>query len=43
MADADLVILNTCNIREKAVDKVYSEIGRMREFKEAAARKAAAC
>ena len=35
--DADLVILNTCNIREKAVDKVYSEIGRMRELKEAAA------
>jgi tRNA-2-methylthio-N6-dimethylallyladenosine synthase len=35
-ADADLVILNTCNIREKAVDKVYSEIGRIREFKEAA-------
>ena len=38
IADADLVILNTCNIREKAADKVYSEIGRMREFKEAAAR-----
>ena len=37
IADADLVILNTCNIREKAVDKVYSEIGRVREFKEAAA------
>ncbi len=35
--DADLVILNTCNIREKAVDKVYSEIGRVREIKEAAA------
>jgi len=34
--DADLVILNTCNIREKAVDKVYSEIGRVRELKEAA-------
>jgi tRNA-2-methylthio-N6-dimethylallyladenosine synthase len=37
IGDADLVILNTCNIREKAVDKVYSEIGRVREFKEAAA------
>jgi tRNA-2-methylthio-N6-dimethylallyladenosine synthase len=34
--DADLVILNTCNIREKAVDKLYSEIGRMRELKDAA-------
>ncbi|MEP7030982.1 MAG: tRNA (N6-isopentenyl adenosine(37)-C2)-methylthiotransferase MiaB, partial [Pseudolabrys sp.] len=36
--DADLVILNTCNIREKAVQKLYSEIGRVRDFKEAAAR-----
>lgn len=32
-AQADLVILNTCNIREKAVDKVYSELGRMRVLK----------
>ena len=29
-ADADLVVLNTCHIREKAVDKVYSDIGRLR-------------
>ncbi len=36
-AEADLVILNTCHIRERAVDKVYSEIGRLREMKEAAA------
>jgi tRNA-2-methylthio-N6-dimethylallyladenosine synthase len=36
--DADLVILNTCHIREKAADKVYSEIGRIREMKLAAAR-----
>src|SRR5665811_921765 len=36
-SDADLVILNTCNIREKAVDKLYSEIGRIRELKEEAA------
>jgi tRNA-2-methylthio-N6-dimethylallyladenosine synthase len=36
-ADADLIILNTCNIREKAVDKVYSEIGRMNELKEVGA------
>ncbi|HEY4981008.1 MAG TPA: tRNA (N6-isopentenyl adenosine(37)-C2)-methylthiotransferase MiaB [Pseudolabrys sp.] len=35
--DADLVILNTCHIREKAGDKAYSEIGRIRELKDAAA------
>lgn len=29
--DADLVILNTCHIREKAVEKVYSELGRLRD------------
>lgn len=29
-ADADLVVLNTCHIREKAAEKVYSEIGRLR-------------
>jgi len=28
--DADLVILNTCHIREKAAEKVYSELGRLR-------------
>jgi tRNA-2-methylthio-N6-dimethylallyladenosine synthase len=31
--DADLVVLNTCHIREKAADKVYSELGRMRELR----------
>ncbi|MGD9968502.1 MAG: tRNA (N6-isopentenyl adenosine(37)-C2)-methylthiotransferase MiaB [Hyphomonadaceae bacterium] len=31
--DADLVILNTCHIREKATEKVYSEIGRLRAHK----------
>jgi tRNA-2-methylthio-N6-dimethylallyladenosine synthase len=36
--DADLVILNTCHIREKANDKVFSEIGRLRELKDAATR-----
>ncbi|HTS41440.1 MAG TPA: tRNA (N6-isopentenyl adenosine(37)-C2)-methylthiotransferase MiaB [Xanthobacteraceae bacterium] len=36
--DADLVILNTCHIREKAAEKVYSELGRLRLLKEAAAR-----
>ncbi|MBV9632087.1 MAG: tRNA (N6-isopentenyl adenosine(37)-C2)-methylthiotransferase MiaB, partial [Xanthobacteraceae bacterium] len=34
--DADLVILNTCHIREKAAEKVYSELGRVRRMKEAA-------
>lgn len=33
-ADADLVILNTCHIREKAAEKVYSELGRLRVTKE---------
>src|SRR5262245_45196657 len=36
--DADLVILNTCHIREKAAEKVYSELGRIRMLKHAAAR-----
>jgi tRNA-2-methylthio-N6-dimethylallyladenosine synthase len=35
--DADLVILNTCHIREKASEKVYSELGRLRVAKEDAA------
>ena len=35
--DADLIILNTCHIREKAAEKVYSELGRMRALKEDAA------
>ncbi len=35
--DADLIVLNTCHIREKAAEKVYSELGRMRALKEAAA------
>jgi tRNA-2-methylthio-N6-dimethylallyladenosine synthase len=35
--DADLIILNTCNIRERAAEKIYSELGRMRELKKAAA------
>jgi tRNA-2-methylthio-N6-dimethylallyladenosine synthase len=35
--EADLVILNTCNIREKAAEKVYSEIGRISMLKEEAA------
>src|SRR3974390_2107083 len=35
--DASLVILNTCHIREKAAEKVYSELGRVRRMKDAAA------
>ncbi len=31
--EADLVILNTCHIREKAAEKVYSELGRLRDMK----------
>jgi tRNA-2-methylthio-N6-dimethylallyladenosine synthase len=31
--DADLVVLNTCHIREKATEKVYSELGRMKTLK----------
>lgn len=33
--DADMVILNTCHIREKAAEKVYSELGRLRKVKDA--------
>ena len=33
--DADMVILNTCHIREKATDKVFSDLGRLRALKEA--------
>src|SRR3954447_5719515 len=36
--DADLIILNTCHIREKASEKVYSELGRLRVVKDEAAR-----
>ena len=33
--DADMILLNTCHIREKAAEKVYSELGRFRGLKEA--------
>src|SRR5215468_8947201 len=36
--DADLIVLNTCHIREKAAEKVYSELGRIRRLKQDAAR-----
>ncbi|MEK6204809.1 MAG: MiaB/RimO family radical SAM methylthiotransferase, partial [Amylibacter sp.] len=31
--EADLVLLNTCHIREKAAEKIYSELGRMKQLK----------
>jgi tRNA-2-methylthio-N6-dimethylallyladenosine synthase len=33
--EADLVVLNTCHIREKAAEKVYSELGRLRRLRDA--------
>ena len=35
--DADMVILNTCHIREKAAEKVFSELGRLRRLQDARA------
>ena len=34
-ADADMVLLNTCHIREKAAEKVYSDLGRLKPLKQA--------
>jgi tRNA-2-methylthio-N6-dimethylallyladenosine synthase len=36
--DADLIILNTCHIREKAAEKIYSELGRIHKLKRDASR-----
>ncbi|MEL6873826.1 MAG: tRNA (N6-isopentenyl adenosine(37)-C2)-methylthiotransferase MiaB, partial [Pseudomonadota bacterium] len=33
IAEADVVVLNTCHIREKAAEKVYSELGRINQLK----------
>ena len=33
--DADMILLNTCHIREKAAEKVYSELGRFKGLKAA--------
>ena len=30
--EADLIILNTCHIRDKAAEKVYSELGRIKKI-----------
>ncbi|HEY0052451.1 MAG TPA: tRNA (N6-isopentenyl adenosine(37)-C2)-methylthiotransferase MiaB, partial [Caulobacteraceae bacterium] len=32
--EADLVVLNTCHIRERATEKVYSELGKLREMRD---------
>ena len=34
MLDADVIVLNTCHIREKAAEKVYSELGRVRQVRD---------
>jgi len=33
-AEADLIVLNTCSVREKAAEKIFSELGRLRFIKE---------
>ncbi|MFC3691189.1 tRNA (N6-isopentenyl adenosine(37)-C2)-methylthiotransferase MiaB [Chenggangzhangella methanolivorans] len=37
--DADVIVLNTCHIREKAAEKVYSELGRIRKAAQEAGRR----
>ena len=32
--DADMILLNTCHIREKAAEKIYSELGRFKSLKD---------
>ncbi|HEU0118430.1 MAG TPA: tRNA (N6-isopentenyl adenosine(37)-C2)-methylthiotransferase MiaB, partial [Alphaproteobacteria bacterium] len=39
MTDADLVIFNTCHIREKATEKLFSDLGRIKEHQQAKAEK----
>ena len=38
-AQADLIIINTCHIREKATEKVFSELGRLKKLKLSALKK----
>ena len=37
LQDADMIVINTCHIREKASEKVFSELGRLRKVKQRAA------
>ena len=39
--DADLIVLNTCHIRERASEKIYSELGKLRELKDERRRRGA--
>ncbi len=39
--DADLIVLNTCHIRERASEKIYSELGKIRELKDERAQRGA--
>ncbi len=41
--DADLVVLNTCHIREKATEKTFSELGKLKRMKEAGGGRDAHC
>jgi tRNA-2-methylthio-N6-dimethylallyladenosine synthase len=34
VAEADLILLNTCSVREKASEKMFSDLGRLRDFKD---------
>lgn len=36
--NADMIVLNTCHIREKATEKIYSELGRIKQIQQAQAR-----
>ena len=42
-ASADMVILNTCHIRDRAAEKVFSELGRLRKIKQARAEEGKPC